>query len=79
VGAEDPGEEFAGFDVGEEIGVGLGVGFVAQLGEGGLDFGAAAEAGAGGAGVFRIRVGEGVEVGGGGGVAFEEAADEFLV
>ena len=51
----------------------------AEFGEGGLDFGAAAEAGAAGAGVLRIGIGEGLEVGFLGGVAGEKAADEFLV
>jgi hypothetical protein len=79
VGANDAGVEFSSFDVGEEIGVGEGVGFLAEAGEFGPDVGAVAEARAAGAGGARFGVGESVKVGGFGGGAGEEAVDEFAV
>jgi hypothetical protein len=79
LGSDDAGVEFADFDIGEEVGAGEGFGLLAEGGEFGLDGGGFGEAGAGGAGGTRFRIGEGVEVGVLGGGAGEEAVDEFAV
>lgn len=79
MGADDAGVVVAEFDVGEEIGVGLGLGLVAQGGEFGLDVGLALEAGAVAAGGVVVGVGEGVAIGVGGGGAGKEFVDEFAV
>jgi hypothetical protein len=78
-GADDAGEKAARFDVGEEIGIGQRIGFLAERVEFGLDMRLLPEARAVAAGSVVVGAWEGVEIRGFGAGAGEEAVDEFAM